>query len=419
MAKAAHNIAWLHFDTLPIMTKIPSSISNLAIFGGTPAFPTPLHVNRPNSGSQDDYFKRLENMFQNRWFTNFGPLVTELENRLADFLGVKHCVATCNGTAALQLASKALQLRGQIIVPSFTFIATPHSMLWQGLEPIFCDIDPDTWNIDPEACEKLITNKTSAILAVNIWGRPCNISALQKLANTHGLKLLFDSAHAFGSSYQGSLLGGFGDAEAWSFHATKVFHTFEGGAVTTSSDRVAERVRQLANFGFTGYDHVENLGINAKMPEACAAMGLTNLDAIADTFAASHTNYQRYARELAGIPGLSLLKYDNHERHNYHYVVLEVEPKQLGLSRDQLVSILHKEGIIARRYFFPGCHRMEPYKSDNLETHERLPVTNRIVQRVLVLPSGAAMETCQISRICRILRQIVDYSSSIRPLLQA
>ena len=392
--------------------------TDLALFGGQPTFPEPVYVNRPNIGNQATFYRHMQAIFERRWFTNSGPLVLELERRLADYMGVGHCVATSNGTAALQLASQALKLSGEVIVPSFTFIATPHAMLWQGLEPIFCDIDPDTGNIDPTACEALITERTSAIAAVNVWGRPCDIDGLQAIARRHGLRLLFDSAHAFGCSHRGQMIGGFGDAEAWSFHATKVFHSFEGGAVTTNDGALAEQVRRLANFGFTGYDHVDGMGINAKMSEASAAMGLTNLDSIDATLAACRNCHDAYANGLAGIPGLSLLAYDRAERHNHHYVVLEVDQRQAGLSRDQLIQILHPEGIIARRYFYPGCHRMEPYVTRNPQPRQDLAHTDRLCERVLVLPSGAAMPLNDVDTICAMLRSLVSNSTAIRPLLE-
>src|SRR5208337_3671552 len=206
-------------------------VKELAVFGGRPAFPEPLHVGRPNLGRRERLIELLNEIVDRRWLTNNGPLVQEFERRLAGFLGVKHCVTTCNGTVALEIAIRAAELKGEVIVPSYTFIATAHSLQWQGITPVFCDIDPSTHNIDPAQVERLVTTKTSGIIGVHLWGRPCNINALAEIAAERRLTLMFDAAHAFGCSYNGQMVGSFGLVEVLSFHATKFLNTFEGGAV--------------------------------------------------------------------------------------------------------------------------------------------------------------------------------------------
>ena len=228
--------------------------ADLAIHGATPAFAEPLHVGRPNIVDRDAFLARVAQVLDNQWLTNNGPLVQEFEARIAAHLGVKHCVAMCNGTIALEIAIRALGLTGEVIVPSWTFVATAHALYWQGITPVFADIDPDTHNLDPDAVRRMITPRTSGIIGVHLWGRAAPVEALQAIADEHGLKLMFDAAHAFGSTHRGQSIGRFGACEVFSFHATKSFNTMEGGAVTTNDDALAETLRLMRNFGFKGYD---------------------------------------------------------------------------------------------------------------------------------------------------------------------
>lgn len=364
----------------------------------------PLHVGRPNIGSEKAFLKRVKEIFRRRWLTNNGPFVQEFEKELSACLGVKHCIVMCNATVALEIAIRAAGLKGEVIVPSFTFIATAHSLQWQEITPVFCDIDPATHCIDPDKVEELITPKTSGIMGVHVWGRPCNIEALEKLARKRKLTLMFDAAHAFGCSYRGRKIGGFGLAEVFSFHATKMFNTFEGGAITTNDDAFAKKIRLMKNFGFAGYDNVIYVGTNGKMPEICAAMGLTNLESIHVYTAKNRENYGIYRKELDGVPGVSLIEYDDKESSNYQYVVAEIDGAAYGVSRDELLKALHADNILARRYFFPGCHRMEPYLSHFPHAGMLLPETEKLTERVLVLPTGTAIGRKEIKRICSVIR---------------
>ena len=205
--------------------------SDLAVFSGIPGFSTPLYVGRPNIGDREQILARIGDLLDRRWLTNNGPLVQELEGRLTAYLGVKHCILMCNATVALEIAIRALGMKGEVLVPSFTFVATAHALQWQEITPVFCDIDPRTHSLDPASVERLITPRTTGILGVHLWGRPCAVEQLTTIARDRGLKLLFDSSHAFGCSHRGHMIGGFGDAEVFSFHATKFFNTFEGGAI--------------------------------------------------------------------------------------------------------------------------------------------------------------------------------------------
>lgn len=395
-----------------------TSISELAIFGGEPVFAEKLHVGRPNIGNREQFLARLNDMLDRRWLTNNGRFVQEFERRIADLVGVKHCIAACNATVALELAIRATGMKGEVIVPSFTFVATPHSLQWQEITPVFCDIDPRTHTIDPEQVERMITPRTTGIIGVHVWGRPCDIESLTDIANRHGLKLLFDAAHAFCCSHNGRMIGSFGDAEVFSFHGTKFLNALEGGAVVTNDDELARKIRLMKNFGFADVDKVVYIGTNGKMNEASAAMGLTNLESLAEFTNANYRNYKQYQHELKDLPGVKLMAHDERERCNYQYVVLEIEPTRAGLFRDQLLKILTAENVLARRYFYPGCHRMEPYASYFPHAGMLLPETELLCHRVLVLPTGTSIESKQITEITNIIRLSLENFESVRSRLQ-
>ena len=391
-----------------------SSINDLALLGGPPAFAEVLHVGRPNIGDRGRFLARVNDMLDRRWLSNNGPYVQELEEKLAAYLGVRNCLAVCNATVGLELAARGLGLQGEVILPSFTFVATAHAMHWLGLTPVFCDIDPSTHNIDPKKAERLVTTRTTGILGVHVWGRACDVEGLAAFARRRGLKLLFDAAHALGCSYNGSLLGGCGDAEVFSFHATKFFNTFEGGAITTNDDRLAEDLRRKRNFGFAGMDQVVGLGTNGKMSEVSAAMGLGSLESLDEFIQANHEHYRAYLSGLKDVPGLQVVRYDEAEKSNYQYVILEIDPERADLDRDLLVRLLHAENVRARRYFYPGCHQMEPYRSMPPWAGLELPATERLTRRVMQLPTGTALQASEVQRICELIRFILENSGAIR-----
>lgn len=364
-----------------------------------------LHVGKPNIGDRKVFIQRINDILDSRWLTNNGPLVQELEQRIAERLKVKHCVAVCNGTVALGLTIRALKIDGEAIVPAFTFVATAHALEWQQVKPVFCDIDPDTYNLDPAKVEALITPRTTGILGVHLWGRPCVPDALEQIAKDHNLKLIFDAAHAFGCSFNGSMIGSFGEAEVLSFHATKVFNTAEGGAVVTNNDELAEKMQYMRDFGFAGYDTVIHLGVNGKMNELCAALGLTNLESLDEFIEVNRRNFYCYQEHLTGLPGISLIEYDPAEKNNWQYIVIEIDKDKAGLDRDELVAFLHEHHILARKYFWPGCHNMEPYRSRKDNAKYQLPETDRIAAKVIVLPTGTGISTSEIEKICRIIAE--------------
>jgi len=392
------------------------SLDELAIFGGAPAFTESLHVGRPNIGNRQKFHERVADILERKWITNGGRYVDEFERRIKDLCDVEHCVAMCNGTVALEIAIRALGMTGEVIVPSFTFIATANALQWQEITPVFCDIDPRTHNLDPARVEQMITPRTTGIIGVHVWGRPAPVEALSEIASRHGLKLLFDSAHAFGSSHNGRMIGGFGNAEVFSFHATKFMNSLEGGAVVTNDAHLAEKIHLMRNFGFTGYDETEYIGTNGKLDEVSAAMGVTNLESMEEFVSVNRRNYRLYDKELAGVAGLSLVKYNEAERSNYQYVVLELDESKTIVNREQLMEILHEENVLARRYF-RGCHQMEPYRSLFPHAAMLLPETESLSRRVLTLPTGTDVGPEQISLLCQIIKTAVSYGSEVRDRL--
>lgn len=395
-----------------------AKLVDMALFTGRPSFPEVLHVGRPNIANRERFLERTGQMLDRRWLSNNGPLVQEFEQRIAEFLGVKHCICVCNATIGLEIAIRAAGLEGEVIVPSYTFIATAHALQWQEITPVFADMDPTTHNLDPAQIERHITPRTTAIIGTHVWGRPCPVEALAEIAQQRGLKLMFDAAHAFGCSHQGRMIGGFGLAEVFSFHATKFLNSFEGGAITTNDDSLAAKIRLMTNFGFAGYDNVLCLGTNGKMTEVCAAMGLTNLEGIEVLVAVNRRNYDAYRAGLASIPGVTLMAYSPAERCNCQYVVVEVEEAKSGLSRDELITVLHAENVLARKYFWPGCHQMEPYRSAMPQASMCLPETERVAAKVMVLPTGTAVLPTDILNICQILSVAVGQAEVVRRKLR-
>jgi dTDP-4-amino-4,6-dideoxygalactose transaminase len=392
---------------------------SLAIFGGSPAFEIPLHVGRPNVGNREALQKRFDDMLDRVWFSNSGPLVNEFEAKIQDFIGVKHCIAICNATVGLEIAVRAMGLREEVIVPAFTFVATAHALKWQEITPVFADVATAGYNIDVESVEKLITPKTTGILGVHLWGVPCDTDAIQSIARKHRLAVLYDAAHAFGCTHKGRMIGNFGSCEVFSFHATKFINSFEGGAIVTNDDSLAEKLRLMRNFGFSGYDRVVYLGINGKMTEVCAAMGITSLESIDTLIEGNLTNHNYYRDALKGLPGISLMDYSSVEKSNYQYIVIRVDPAVAPLNRDELISILRAENVLARKYFWPGCHRMEPYASSKASSVRSLPNTEKVASEVILLPTGQAMGVEEINMISEIVCAAFENARIIREHLSS
>lgn len=385
----------------------------IGVLGAPPAFDPPLLVGRPNMPERGAFLSRIEAMLDSVRLTNLGPMSVEFEQAVADISGHRQGIAVCNATLGLELAVSALGLEGEVIVPSFTFVATVHALWRQGIRPVFCDIDPVTHNLDPERVRAAITPRTTGILGVALWGDYAGEAALRRVADEHGLKLVLDSAHAFGCAREA---GGppLSDAEVFSFHATKCIHAIEGGVIATSDAALADKLRQMINFGFTGEDRVSHLGTNAKMSEASAAMGLTSLAARNDIFARNRANHDAYLRGLANCPGLTLRRPPAYGEHNCQYVVVEMDEAEAGLGRDELICALRHDNVLARRYFYPGCHRMMPYSRLFPDAARHLPQTEAVARRVIVLPTGLSVSPEDIGRLTAIIAAILGSASGVR-----
>lgn len=388
---------------------VKRSANELAALGGMPAFSAPVHVGRPNIGDRAQLLKRIDEALDRRWLTNDGPFVRELEHRLADYLHVEHCVAVCNATVGLEVLARALGLKGEVIVPAFTFVATAHAFAWLGLQPVFCDVEPNTHTLDPDDVAKLLTPATAAVVGVHLWGNTCDVDALQKQTAQHRTPLLFDAAHAFASACRGRRVGGFGNGEVFSFHATKFFNTFEGGAITTNDASLARELKLLRNFGFAGYDAVASLGTNAKLNEISAAMGLTSLDNLDAVLELNRKRFRQYERIIKALPSCRFVPAADES--NYQYVVIEVDSDRAGLTRDQLLTILWAENVRARRYFYPGCHRVPPYERPETRS---LPVTERLADQVIVLPAGGSVDENNVDEIGELFAFALDHADELR-----
>jgi dTDP-4-amino-4,6-dideoxygalactose transaminase len=387
----------------------------LALVSGVPAFATALMTGRPNVLQPDRTASLIVSAMRRNWLTNDGPLVQELEARFAAFQGVKHCVAVANATLGLQLAARALGMTGEILMPAFTFIGTAHALAWIGLRPVFCDVSRETHTLDPQCVEDAITSATGGILGVHIWGQPCDVEGLQRVAHRRGVPLLFDAAHATGSSYRSIRLGGFGDGEVFSLHATKSINGLEGGMVATNDRGLAERVRLLRNFGFVGEDTVSGIGINAKMNEFSAAMALANLECYDRLHAHDRDIHGAYRQGLAGLDGIALQECRPDCARCDHYAVLSVS-ETAAIGSEALRRVLAAENVVARRYFFPGCHRSPPY--DRSE-HRNLPISDKLCRTVMQLPTGLQLTRDDAAKIAAIVAHACEHADEVKAILAA
>ena len=365
-----------------------------------------FHVGCPNVGDRKVFDQLVDQMFANRRFTNSGEMERAFEAKLCEFLNVPHCIPVTNATVGLQLTYKALELKGEVILPAFTFAATPHSLHWEGLQPVFADVDRESHTICPNHVESLIGKNTGAIVGVHLWGRPCDTDRLEEIGRNHNIPIVYDAAHAFGCSRGGQMVGNFGKCEVFSFHATKFLNTFEGGAIATHDSELAAKLRLMKNFGFQGMDNVVHLGTNAKMSEISAAMGLSMFARLDELLQINRKNYLRYYQRLGRVPGLKFVTFAPLDHANWHYIIVEVDQAVFGTSRDQVLARLHKQNVRARRYFYPGCHRIEPYRSSTPSNQLSLPHTERLCERVLCLPTGETVSETDVDTICDLLLSV-------------
>lgn len=391
-----------------------TAVAELAALGGEPAFAEPLHVGRPNVGDREAILAGIGEALDERWLSNDGAKLRAFERRLSERLGGLHVVATCNATLGLQIAMRALGVEGEVVLPALTFVASAHAVAWEGLKPVFADVDPGSLCMGRAEAEARVGPETGALLGVHLWGRSGDVEGLEEMARERGLPLLFDAAHTLGCERDGRPLAAFGDAAVLSFHATKIANSFEGGAIVTADRELAERAATMRNFGFVDEDEIVGLGTNAKLSEAGAAMGLASLDSLGGFLAASRANYAAYTEALADLPGVTLLPFDPPESFNCHYVVVDVDPAAAGLGRDELRAVLVAENVLARRYFYPGCHRVPPY---DRRPQLPLPVTENVLDRCLSLPTGTAVTPEDAATIGKLTKLALSQPEAVRAAL--
>jgi dTDP-4-amino-4,6-dideoxygalactose transaminase len=358
-----------------------------------------INVTRVQLPDLNEYYNYLKKIWENNWVTNDGQFLQQFEEKLSDYLKVKNILAVTNGTLALQLVFKALDLEGEVITTPFTFVATTNALIWEGLTPVFADINPETFNLDPVQVENMITPRTSAILAVHVYGNACNTDELQRIADKHGIKLIYDAAHAFGADYQNRSLVSYGDAATLSFHATKVFNTIEGGAIVIKDEEIFEKLKLLRNFGIKTEEEVVCPGINAKMNEFCASMGLCNFTHLEDAIINRREINDYYKTLLEGSP-VCFQKQMN-SKHNYSYFPVLFENKG---KRDVIFNKLIENGVKTRKYFYPLASDSVFLKQEkNIE--DSIPVARSVSDRVLCLPIYPGLELSIVKKIVSIIKQ--------------
>ena len=394
--------------------------NDLALLGGPKSFSAILPVGQINIPEWERFKIKADEIFDRKYYSNHGLLAQEFEEKLCELLNVTHAVTLTNATIGLALACKALGLKAasKVIVPAFTFAASVQALTWAGLEPVFCDINPRTHNITAETVAPHMKKQgVSAVLGVHLWGNPCDISGLELLSQEYGIPVFYDAAHAIGCTYQNQFFGAFGSCEVFSFHATKVLSATEGGCVTTNDDALAERLRNLRSSYGRRADVPIPVNANGRFSEMQAAFALLSLEDFAQNCAANKQRMQLYASHLHDLPGIRLVQPSPGERHNYQYVVFEIDKQAFGLDRDTLVKILEAENILARRYFVPGMHRCEPYKTDLPQYRDALPVTDSLCEKVMQLPSGQLVSNEDIGKICELMRFIQTNATNITKAL--
>jgi dTDP-4-amino-4,6-dideoxygalactose transaminase len=376
--------------------------------GETPILDTPMNtekilVTQPLLPPLEEFTPYLEKIWESKWLTNNGQFHQQLEQALCEYLGVKHICLFSNGTLALITALQALSITGEVITTPFSFVATTHALWWNNIKPVFADIEPHTYNLDPEKVEAAITPNTTAIMPVHVYGNPCNLEAFQQIADTYNLKLIYDAAHAFGVEVNGQSVLNFGDLSVLSFHATKVFNTFEGGAIVCHDEKMKRQIDDLKNFGFRGETTVIAPGINAKMNELQAAFGLLQLKYIDEAREKRKQIAETYREELAGIKGIHCLNDLPNTKHAYSYFPILVEEHEFGMSRDELYAKLKENNIFSRRYFYPLISNFPTYRGLTSANRDNLPVANNIAEKVLCLPIHPQLEKATIKRIVELI----------------
>ena len=367
-------------------------------------FDEPVYVTRPLLPDLKEVYHELEKIWASKWLSNNGPEHQIFEEEIRRRLKVPNVSLFNNGTIALLVAINSLSLKGEVITTPFTFPATPHALFWNGISPVFCDIDKKSMTIDPDKIEQMVTPRTTAILGVHVFGTPCNIERIQEIANRYGVKIIYDAAHAFDTEVNGTGIGNFGDISMFSFHATKLFHTAEGGALTYKDTDLKRRLDLLKNFGIKNEDEVVMPGINGKMNEIQAALGLVNLRYLEAEREKRKRVIDTYTHCLRDIVGIRLNELPNNVRNSYQYFVIRIEQERFGISRDEVCKKLREYNVYARKYFYPLCSDYPCYKNLPSADPANLPVAQRVVNEVLCLPLYGELAISSVERICEIIR---------------
>ena len=386
----------------------------LALQGGAPAFEQPVYITKALAPDELILSRYIRSICDARWFTNHGEVVRELEARLLEHLEVGFCAVFCNGTTAIQVALRSLDLRGEVVTTPFTFPATVHAIHWCGLTPVFADIDPENYNLDPVAAAAAITSRTTALLPVHCFGNPCDVMAFDALARKHGQKIVYDAAHAFGVHHRGRPIGCWGDLSVFSFHSTKVFHTAEGGAVVGSDAEKYVSLAMLRNFAIVDEHEVRGVGVNGKLSEIHAAVGLAVFERALEEYRRREKLFAHYRIRLAEIEGIVVRKLATDTSHNYAYFPVEIDEETFGLARDQVDVALRAENIFARKYFYPLCSENEVYRHHPSADPERLPNAHRLASRILCLPLYGDLGRDGIDRIVDSLAAIREAGPRLR-----
>lgn len=363
----------------------------------------PIYVTQPTLPDLEEFIPYLREIWDNKILTNNGPMHKELENELASFLGVPYISLFANGTLALVTALQALRITGEVITTPYSFVATTHSLWWNNIKPVFVDIEPEFGNLDPDKIEAAITPKTTAIMPVHVYGNPCHVEKIQRIADIYGLRLIYDAAHAFGVKYKGGSILNYGDLSILSFHATKVFNTFEGGAIISHDSATKQRIDYLKNFGFAGETTIMAPGINSKMNEVQAAMGLLQLKSFNDSIEKRRVVANRYRELLKDVKGISMLPEPQETTSNYAYFPIFVDEKEYGMSRDALYEKLKQNNIFGRRYFYPLISEFSMYRGLESSAPENLPVAHRMANEVICLPIYPELKKEHIELIYKII----------------
>ena len=345
-----------------------------------------ITVTSPLLPSLEDLMPYLQDIWERKWLTNNGHYHQELEKALCEYLKVPYISLFTNGTLPLMCALQALRITGEVITTPYSFVATTHSLWWNGIKPVFVDIDPETCNMDPDKIEAAITPKTTAIMPVHVYGKPCDVDRIQEIADKYGLKIIYDAAHAFGVEVNGKSILNAGDMSTLSFHATKVYNTVEGGALICHDEQTKKRIDYLKNFGFAGETTVIAPGINGKMDEVRSAVGLLNLKQVNAAIEARHQVANRYREALRGVKGIRVMEDMPGVRHNYSYFPMFIDAEEYGMTRDELYFKMKENNVLGRRYFYPLISEFSTYRGLESARPENLPVAKRIADSVICLP---------------------------------